>query len=539
MTDFTGNHLPDEVRRRLGRHAAPQLQPLVPAPASMPKTEMLTPSDSAGTGSEGQPDMYRRQNQNYQATFATPQNTPHPAARQLSMRGFGASEDTGTPYQFAQSSMPTDSINSAISHPGTTLDYPGILPMPGLPNDMMNSMVSASFTTMGVSHGDLGMLESPTFDDSFVQATMGSGNHGFDMGLGAEDGSMHGHASHRGTVDVSGEDMDMLSFSSNVSPIDGITSTSSHSFSQTLQGTDQNNGNGDNLRATTHNLATAMRPSQTLSFRLPSDKAALGPITQTNTAAPRALVGPQPLPQMRGKSMYSKSGFDMMRALHKVANRKDPDINIGAVDMSCAFVVCDATMNDCPIIYASDSFQNLTGYNRHEIFGRNCRFLQAPDGNVEAGIKREFVDDAAVFQLKQNLNTGSEVQQSLINYRKGGKPFLNLLTVIPISWDTDDIRYFVGFQVDLVECPEALYSNKEAGGVKVDYKNNDLSQQMWEPPPVPRQEEPENGQTLGLDDISTLLQQFFAKGAVASDWHKQSWHKMLLENAGDLIHVIS
>lgn len=260
-------------------------------------------------------------------------------------------------------------------------------------------------------------------------------------------------------------------------------------------------------------------------------------ITRTSSASgpttPAAVQTPR---ESKEKNIYSKSGFDMLKALWLVATRKDPKIHLGAVDMSCAFVVCDVTMSDCPIVYVSDNFQNLTGYSRHEIVGQNCRFLQAPDGKVEAGSKREFVDDGAVYNLKKMIHEGREVQQSLINYRKGGKPFLNLLTMIPIPWDTDEIRYFIGFQIDLVECPDAI-SGQEFGGVKVNYKHSDIGQYIWTPPPS-SQWEPENGQTLGVDDVSTLLQQFNPKGLV-SDWHKQSWDKMLLENTDDVVHVLS
>jgi PAS domain S-box-containing protein len=238
----------------------------------------------------------------------------------------------------------------------------------------------------------------------------------------------------------------------------------------------------------------------------------------------------------KSKSLYSKSGFDMMRALWYVATRKNAEVQLGAVDMSCAFVVCDVTLNDCPIIYVSDNFQNLTGYSRHEIVGQNCRFLQAPDGRVEAGSKREFVENSAVFNLKKKIAEGKEVQQSLINYRKGGKPFLNLLTMIPIPWDTDDVRYFVGFQIDLVECPDAI-SGQEMGGVQVNYKHSDIGQYIWNPPAAVQLDR-ESGQTLSGDDVSTLLQQFNPKG-VAGDWHKQTWDKMLLENADDVVHVLS
>lgn len=250
-------------------------------------------------------------------------------------------------------------------------------------------------------------------------------------------------------------------------------------------------------------------------------------------------AGPQtPKPDLKEKSVYSKSGFDMLRALWYVATRKNPEIHLGAVDMSCAFVVCDVSLNDCPIIYVSDNFQNLTGYSRHEIAGQNCRFLQAPNGDVEAGTKREFVDEGAVYNLKKKIHEGKEVQQSLINYRKGGKPFLNLLTMIPIPWDDpNEIRYIVGFQIDLVECPDAIASGRELGGVQVNYKHSDIGQYIWTPPNSGQWDQ-DNGQTLGVDDVSTLLQQFNPKGVV-SDWHKQSWDKMLLENTDDVVHVLS
>lgn len=166
------------------------------------------------------------------------------------------------------------------------------------------------------------------------------------------------------------------------------------------------------------------------------------------------------IPQYR--NAYSSSGFDMLGVLMRVATRPKPQINIGAVDMSCAFVVCDVTQYDLPIVYCSDIFERLTGYTKHEILGRNCRFLQAPDGKVQSGIKRKYVDDQAVLHLKNMINQRQEAQISLINYRKGGQPFMNLLTMIPITYDSDEIKYFVGFQVDLVEQPTSI-TNKNPG----------------------------------------------------------------------------
>ena len=43
---------------------------------------------------------------------------------------------------------------------------------------------------------------------------------------------------------------------------------------------------------------------------------------------------------------------------------------------------------------------------------------------------------------------------------------MNLLTMIPITWDTDQVKFFVGFQVDLVEQPNAV-TNKNPGELRI------------------------------------------------------------------------
>ena len=40
------------------------------------------------------------------------------------------------------------------------------------------------------------------------------------------------------------------------------------------------------------------------------------------------------------------------------------------------FVICDPNLPDCPIVFASDGFIELTEYPRHEVLGRNCRCVR-------------------------------------------------------------------------------------------------------------------------------------------------------------------
>ncbi|PVH68141.1 hypothetical protein DL98DRAFT_441888 [Cadophora sp. DSE1049] len=238
-----------------------------------------------------------------------------------------------------------------------------------------------------------------------------------------------------------------------------------------------------------------------------------------------------------GRGIYSSSGFDMLGALMKVATRKNPEINIGKVDMSCAFVVCDITQYDCPIIYVSDIFERLTRYSKHEAKGRNCRFLQSPEGKVEAGARREFVDNDSVYYLKNRIGNKKEAQRSLINYRKGGQPFMNLLTMIPITGEDDEtIKYFVGFLIDLVEKPGAV-EDKNAGGLyTVDYSQGMLPRYVWQPPEGGRTPL-DGGQSISRDDVSTILSSI--NTSTGSDLTKRMLDKVLLENMDDVVHILS
>ncbi|CAD6265593.1 unnamed protein product [Miscanthus lutarioriparius] len=109
------------------------------------------------------------------------------------------------------------------------------------------------------------------------------------------------------------------------------------------------------------------------------------------------------------------------------------------------FVVSDATRPDCPIIYASAGFYTMTGYAPKEVVGRNCRFLQGPD-----------TDMGEVAKIRDAVKTGRSFCGRLLNYRKDGTPFWNMLTVTPIRDDHGKVIKFIGMQVEVSKYTEGL-----------------------------------------------------------------------------------
>ena len=48
-------------------------------------------------------------------------------------------------------------------------------------------------------------------------------------------------------------------------------------------------------------------------------------------------------------------------------------------------IITDPRLPDNPIVFVNDAFLRMTGYERGEIMGRNCRFLQGADTDRGSG----------------------------------------------------------------------------------------------------------------------------------------------------------
>nr|AML77151.1 putative LOV domain-containing protein [Verbena hastata] len=125
--------------------------------------------------------------------------------------------------------------------------------------------------------------------------------------------------------------------------------------------------------------------------------------------------------------------------------RVSQDIKDALATLQQTFVVSDATKPDCPIVYASSGFFTMTGYSSKEIIGRNCRFLQGPE-----------TDQNEVDKIRTATRTGSSYCGRLLNYKKDGTPFWNLLTITPIKDDKGRTIKFIGMQVEVSKYTEGV-----------------------------------------------------------------------------------
>ncbi|KAG4219385.1 hypothetical protein PC116_g32135 [Phytophthora cactorum] len=125
--------------------------------------------------------------------------------------------------------------------------------------------------------------------------------------------------------------------------------------------------------------------------------------------------------------------------------RPNPGIELGPIDASCALVMCDLYQEDCPIVYISDPFTELTGYSHSEVIGLNCRFLQAPGGRVGKQSARKHVNKDTLKKMKRAVERNEELAVEVVNFKKNGARFVNVLTMIPVYWDSQTPRYSVGF----------------------------------------------------------------------------------------------
>lgn len=132
--------------------------------------------------------------------------------------------------------------------------------------------------------------------------------------------------------------------------------------------------------------------------------------------------------------------------------------------------ITNPDQSDNPIIYVNDSFLRITGYEREDAIGRNCRFLQGPKTQSES-----------ISRMRSALRDSEPCTVELLNYRKDGKPFWNGLSISPIRDAAGRVTHYLGVQTDIspAKLIEQQFHQAQkmqavgqlAGGVAHDFNN--------------------------------------------------------------------
>jgi PAS domain S-box-containing protein len=109
-------------------------------------------------------------------------------------------------------------------------------------------------------------------------------------------------------------------------------------------------------------------------------------------------------------------------------------------EAAVGITITDPELPDNPMIYVNEKFVEITGYDRQEALGRNCRFLQG-----------ERTDETSVARVRRAIDAEESVSEILVNYRKDGEPFYNALDVMPVTGASGTVTNYLGFQRDVTE----------------------------------------------------------------------------------------
>lgn len=105
---------------------------------------------------------------------------------------------------------------------------------------------------------------------------------------------------------------------------------------------------------------------------------------------------------------------------------------------SASVAIADAADPDLPLIYVNRAFLELSGYDRSEVIGQNCRFLTA-----------EPPDSPERVRLREAVAARAGGEFVLRNQRRDGSRFWNRLSLYSIAGPDGAPRFLVATQVDI------------------------------------------------------------------------------------------
>jgi len=161
---------------------------------------------------------------------------------------------------------------------------------------------------------------------------------------------------------------------------------------------------------------------------------------------------------------------------------------------------------------------------------RGCRTHEAiaPGGQ---GVSSEFDQLSKGRDALVSFGSGSNASKRP-HSRSTHLFSINLVTVVPITWDSDEVVYHVGFQVDLVEQPNAILRNMRDGSYQVNYTVQNNPQPPLKPAAKPAPE-PLPPSSIGISQEMLRLLPPKTQTAVLAGGEeagKSEWLRLVLAN---------
>jgi PAS domain S-box-containing protein len=103
-------------------------------------------------------------------------------------------------------------------------------------------------------------------------------------------------------------------------------------------------------------------------------------------------------------------------------------------------VIVSMTLPNQPMIYVNRAFEQISGYEAHELLGFNCRMLH--------GHER---DQPGLQTIRQAMKAGQGCQVVLRNFRKDGRLFYNDLAISPVLNPEGQLTHYVGVSTDITD----------------------------------------------------------------------------------------